>query len=114
MSNEPSRFIDPKTQLLQWIVEQDKLMTGYMLNHDETKAAHVIALLLLQIDPDADSSLSADIKQLKTELTLSNYDSLNEEDINTAYGFIHTFLIKTYYKGWGSAAPKEKRPEGKL
>jgi hypothetical protein len=114
MAIEMSRFIDPKTQLLQWIVEQDKLMTGYMLNHDETKAAHVIALLLLQVDPDADSGLATDIKQLKEELTLSNYDSLSDEEVNAAYGFIHTFLIKTYYKGWGSAAPKEKRPEGKL
>jgi hypothetical protein len=114
MAIELSRFIDPKTQLLQWIVEQDKLMTGYMLNHDETRAAHVAALLIRQIDPDAESSLAADMKALISELTLTNYDSLSEDEINWVYSFIHTFLIKTYYKGWGSAAPKEKRPEGKL
>jgi len=114
MTVEPGRFIDPKTELLHWIVDQDKLMTGYMLTHDETKASHVAALLLRQVDPDAASDMASDVKQLKEELTLTNYDTLSDEEVNAVYEFIHTFLIKTYYKGWGSVAPKEKRPEGKL
>lgn len=114
MTMPTDRFIDPKAQLLQSIVEQDKLMTMFMLNHEESKAAHIAALLIRQVDPDAEKSMAADMKQLKNELTLTNYDQLSCDDVNTAYEFIHTFLIKTYYKGWGSATPKENRPLGKL
>ncbi len=115
MTVQVEKFIDPKNQMLQGIVEQDKLMTIFMLNHEETKAAHIMALLIREIDPTADKSLAADMEQLKKDLTLSNYDTLNDEDVNIVFEFIHLFLNRTYYKGWGGpAAPKENRPSGKL
>lgn len=115
MTEQTDRFNDPKTQLLQWIVEQDKLLTGYMLSHDEAKAAHVEALLIRQVDPDAVKAMAADMRQLVKELTLNNYDTLSDNDVCVAYEFIHRFLIKSYYKGWGGVAtPKESRPVGRL
>jgi hypothetical protein len=114
MITQTQTYVDPKTQLLQFIVEQDKLLTYFMRDHQEAEASHVIALLIRQIDINLDKELSPAMQKLKEAITLNNYDLATEQTINDGYELIHMYLLRTYYKGWVSATPKENRPQGKL
>jgi hypothetical protein len=108
MSSRDKDFSDPKIQLMLSIQRHDDYITECLERLDEsgsgtgfhkevTRAALAMALLLRRLSlSDGDKEMI----ELRNNITLKNYDSINSDYVLDAYATIHNFLNATYYAGF--------------
>lgn len=104
MTQKPTKFDEPKTQMLNALIQlvKDLTIAMYTFNYDTAYMIMCAIVHLIELD-EKNTALMDVVKQLNPLIIKYTYEQVWQWN-----GAINHYLNKTYFRGWSNISPTKQ------